>query len=124
VGYDAAFLLLNGRWDERYALPRVDLYPPDHGLRLRLKTEPTISLPLASLLRWKRLLGRSDQPIGRQHRYEIGARNQRPHSSRQLAQSSQSESPPLASMPEEIYFRARYSDVQYSCSTNYYLRGS
>jgi peptidoglycan/xylan/chitin deacetylase (PgdA/CDA1 family) len=56
AGYEAAFLLLNGRWDERHALPRTDLYPPDRGLRLLLKTEPSISLSVAKLLRFTRRL--------------------------------------------------------------------
>jgi peptidoglycan/xylan/chitin deacetylase (PgdA/CDA1 family) len=56
AGYEAAFLLLNGRWSERYALPRVDLYPPDRGLRLLLKTEPAVTLPIAALLRSTRRL--------------------------------------------------------------------
>jgi peptidoglycan/xylan/chitin deacetylase (PgdA/CDA1 family) len=55
AGYEAAFLLLNGRWDECYALPRVDLYPPDRGWRLLLKTEPVISLRIAALRRRTRL---------------------------------------------------------------------
>jgi peptidoglycan/xylan/chitin deacetylase (PgdA/CDA1 family) len=59
AGYEAAFLLLNGRWGERHALPRIDLYPRDHGARLFLKTEPSISLPLAAILRWKRRLARA-----------------------------------------------------------------
>lgn len=59
AGYEAAFLLLNGRWNERYGLPRIDLYPPDRGLRLLLKTEPMVSLPIAALLRRKRLLSTS-----------------------------------------------------------------
>jgi len=59
AGYEAAFLLLNGRWTERHGLPRIDLYPPDRGVRLRLKTEPTVSLPIAALLRRKRLLSTS-----------------------------------------------------------------
>ena len=54
AGYEAAFLLLNGTWKDRHALPRIDLYPPDRGLRLLLKTEPAVSLPIAGLLRAKR----------------------------------------------------------------------
>ena len=59
AGYEAAFLLLNGRWNERHALPRVDLYPPDRGLRLLLKTEPAVSSPIAALLRSTRRLNAS-----------------------------------------------------------------
>lgn len=59
AGYEAAFLLSNGRWNERHGLPRIDLYPPDRGLRLLLKTEPLVSLPIAALLRRKRLLSTS-----------------------------------------------------------------
>lgn len=58
-GYDAAFLLLNGESNRRYAYPRIDLYPPDRGLRLRIKTEPVLSLSIARLLRWKRTLAAS-----------------------------------------------------------------
>jgi len=54
AGYEAAFLLLNGSWKDRHALPRIDLYPLDRGLRLLLKTEPAVSLPIAELLRAKR----------------------------------------------------------------------
>jgi peptidoglycan/xylan/chitin deacetylase (PgdA/CDA1 family) len=58
AGYEAAFLLLNGRWGHRHALPRIDLYPRDLGARLLLKTEPSLSLPLVRLSRRKRpLLG-------------------------------------------------------------------
>ena len=56
AGYEAAFLLLNGSWKNPHALPRVDMYPPDRGLRLRLKTEPVVSLPIAGILRAKRRL--------------------------------------------------------------------
>jgi peptidoglycan/xylan/chitin deacetylase (PgdA/CDA1 family) len=59
AGYEAAFLLLNGSWDERHGLPRVDLYPPDHGLRLLLKTEPVAAPPIAALRRLKRRLNSS-----------------------------------------------------------------
>jgi peptidoglycan/xylan/chitin deacetylase (PgdA/CDA1 family) len=54
AGYEAAFLLMNGRWKERYALPRVDLYPPDRSWRLLLKTEPVVSLHIARLRRFLR----------------------------------------------------------------------
>jgi peptidoglycan/xylan/chitin deacetylase (PgdA/CDA1 family) len=54
AGYDAAFLLLNGTWNDRHALPRIDLYPGDEGLRLWIKTEPVVSLLIAELLRVKR----------------------------------------------------------------------
>jgi peptidoglycan/xylan/chitin deacetylase (PgdA/CDA1 family) len=59
AGYDAAFLLLNGSWTERHGLPRVDLYPPDRGLRLLFKTEPVVALPIARLLRAGRRLSAS-----------------------------------------------------------------
>jgi peptidoglycan/xylan/chitin deacetylase (PgdA/CDA1 family) len=59
AGYEAAFLLLNGRWSHRYALPRVDLYPRDRGVRLLVKSEPTLALPIARLWPRKRRLAAS-----------------------------------------------------------------
>ena len=56
AGYTAAFLLLNGSWSDPHALPRIDLYPPDRGLKLLLKTEPAVALPIAALLRHMRRL--------------------------------------------------------------------
>lgn len=56
AGYEAAFLALNGRWDDSHAFPRVDLYPPDRGARLRIKTEPALAMSIARLLGWKRRL--------------------------------------------------------------------
>jgi peptidoglycan/xylan/chitin deacetylase (PgdA/CDA1 family) len=54
AGYEAAFLLMNGRWTDRYALPRIDLYPHDRGFRLLVKSEPSLSVPLISAFRSRR----------------------------------------------------------------------
>jgi peptidoglycan/xylan/chitin deacetylase (PgdA/CDA1 family) len=51
AGYDAAFALLDGTVRDLFALPRVDLYPPDKGLRFVLKTEPVAARRLAALRR-------------------------------------------------------------------------
>jgi peptidoglycan/xylan/chitin deacetylase (PgdA/CDA1 family) len=51
AGYEAAFALLDGAVNERFALPRIDIYPPDRGLRFLLKTEPVVARPIAAFKR-------------------------------------------------------------------------
>jgi peptidoglycan/xylan/chitin deacetylase (PgdA/CDA1 family) len=44
AGYEAAFALVDGTAGDIFALPRIDLYPMDRGLRFVLKTEPMVAL--------------------------------------------------------------------------------
>jgi peptidoglycan/xylan/chitin deacetylase (PgdA/CDA1 family) len=63
AGYEAAFLLLNGRWNQRYALPRVDMYPQDRGARLLVRSEPSLVLPIRRI--WPRKLRPADVSAAR-----------------------------------------------------------